>query len=915
MKTIYTICLLILALSLKAQEPDWEELGPVDTNNESKCNIGRIHNITIDPNYDGVKNRTLYACTIFGGLWKSENDGKLWKNLNTDTSLPSTSVADIAINPQNNTLFIISGSPDYGISKYSNRIGNQNPTFSTGVYRSTNNGKTWMPINSGLDLNYRNETIRKILINLKNPNQLFVATSKGIYRTNNANAENPKDVKWKLVFKGIAGKPDSQMKGLQFYPNNSSTIYASGRDVYVSYNQGETWQSFTKLSGFDIAELKPTRINIAVTPALPDAVFAYIVASKKDPTFLYKFKKNSCTKLLEKKGMYWGSTGRLGIGVSPNDSTNIFIGSVKMYHSIGNSYFKIDQNSNLHDDIHAICFTPNKKTKIFCASDGGVSINEAPNLYRKWEARNNGLGISTVWTFDASNYDDRVLAGFQDCHTKVFKDGKWKGVHNCCDGYGAEIDDFHADMMFTKRNSEDCKYDFKRNLVLSDKKYAPRDPSGRYIQRTIGFEAVNHPKTGELYFTFSEIFKRKNPPYPESMYLDKNWDLVSNITDYEPIPWYRQIVRHEIAEANPEHRYIIRHGVVDKELDKVIGKVYKTINGDDPKSYIEVKCPHKDNRKIIPSDIIIDPENENRIWLSYVSYDKNFKVYFSDDGGKTWQNADPNYTLPNLPVNCLAYQKGTNDIIYAGTDVGVYFKKGAKSDWQKYGDFPNVRVQGMKINYCADKIKVATYGRGIWQGNLLPFDKKLPEIVIKKGETEIWDTDIKRGLSNNIVVENGGSLIIKGDISMPANGYVKVKKGGLFISDGGTISNNCNQKWQGVILHAGTKFELENSAKIKNAKIGVDIISTTKTRRLRKTITVINHTSFVGCDTAVNVAKNILLNTKSCIQNSTFKADSLLNKSDTKPSSIILPKNSKIKIQNNKFINTLPAVYKDFRKK
>ncbi|PKP16118.1 MAG: hypothetical protein CVU06_15265, partial [Bacteroidetes bacterium HGW-Bacteroidetes-22] len=77
----------------------WSSLGPSNTPDNSKvttstknhAGVGQIHRLTLDPGYDGVLNKTLYAASSFGGLWKSTDDGEHWSGLNTDYQLPISS--------------------------------------------------------------------------------------------------------------------------------------------------------------------------------------------------------------------------------------------------------------------------------------------------------------------------------------------------------------------------------------------------------------------------------------------------------------------------------------------------------------------------------------------------------------------------------------------------------------------------------------------------------------------------------------------------------------------------------------------------------------------------------------------------------------------------------------------------------
>jgi hypothetical protein len=117
-------------------------------------------------------------------------------------------------------------------------------------------------------------------------------------------------------------------------------------------------------------------------------------------------------------------------------------------------------------------------------------------------------------------------------------------------------------------------------------------------------------------------------------------------------------------------------------------------------------------------DIVIDPKNADRIWVS-LSHFSNWRVGYSPDGGSTWVNVSAG--LPNMPVVALAYQKCTDDVIYAATDVGVYRWDKAAMTWKcwSYG-LPISNVTDLEINYTSGKIRASTYGRGVWESPLPP---------------------------------------------------------------------------------------------------------------------------------------------------------------------------------------------------
>lgn len=65
----------------------------------------------------------------------------------------------------------------------------------------------------------------------------------------------------------------------------------------------------------------------------------------------------------------------------------------------------------------------------------------------------------------------------------------------------------------------------------------------------------------------------------------------------------------------------------------------------------------------------------------------------------------------------LKQNQGT-EILFVGTELGVYFKQGT-DNWAKLGQgLPNVDVRDIDINYTADRLVAATFGRGLWDINI-----------------------------------------------------------------------------------------------------------------------------------------------------------------------------------------------------
>ncbi len=100
------------------------------------------------------------------------------------------------------------------------------------------------------------------------------------------------------------------------------------------------------------------------------------------------------------------------------------------------------------------------------------------------------------------------------------------------------------------------------------------------------------------------------------------------------------------------------------------------------------------------------PDDKGRLWRT-------------TDGGQTWTSlvgADPAHRLPNVAVYVVKYDPVTPTTIYAGTDLGVYFSTDDGATWNRMGDgFPMVPARDLYVARNQDFIRVATYGRGLWE--------------------------------------------------------------------------------------------------------------------------------------------------------------------------------------------------------
>jgi ligand-binding sensor domain-containing protein len=88
-------------------------------------------------------------------------------------------------------------------------------------------------------------------------------------------------------------------------------------------------------------------------------------------------------------------------------------------------------------------------------------------------------------------------------------------------------------------------------------------------------------------------------------------------------------------------------------------------------------------------------------------------IYKSTDFGKTFRSITNN--IPAGPVNVIREDPKNPEILYAGTDFGVYVSTNGGGRWEVLGsNLPSVQVSDLQISSRDGLIVISTYGRGMW---------------------------------------------------------------------------------------------------------------------------------------------------------------------------------------------------------
>lgn len=114
------------------------------------------------------------------------------------------------------------------------------------------------------------------------------------------------------------------------------------------------------------------------------------------------------------------------------------------------------------------------------------------------------------------------------------------------------------------------------------------------------------------------------------------------------------------------------------------------------------------------TSIAVSPTNPNVAYLTVGELDVP-SVFKTSDGGQSWQNIENN--LPaSLPVQSVAVNPLNDQMIYLGTDAGVFESIDGGASWRVANqNFASTSVSDLEFRPGTTELYAFTYGRGIYK--------------------------------------------------------------------------------------------------------------------------------------------------------------------------------------------------------
>jgi hypothetical protein len=175
------------------------------------------------------------------------------------------------------------------------------------------------------------------------------------------------------------------------------------------------------------------------------------------------------------------------------------------------------------------------------------------------------------------------------------------------------------------------------------------------------------------------------------------------------------------------------------------------------------------------------------------------------------------------------HKRFSNGGIFAGTDAGVFYRDNYLSAWEHLNNgLPDCRVSDIEYIDTIDVLRIATFGRGIWETDLHPctFYSNDP---LNIEEDEVWTEN--RIMDRTIHIKAPATLIIKSIIKFPTMAKIEVEPGAKLVVDGGILTNYCSSMWLGIEVWGDSTQKqssltqgcvyFQNNAMLENSRIGI----------------------------------------------------------------------------------------------
>jgi photosystem II stability/assembly factor-like uncharacterized protein len=725
---------------------------------------GRITDVAV------VESRptTMYVASASGGVWKTVNNGITWTPIFDNQ--PVASIGDVTVAPSNPNIVWVG-------------TGEANPrnsvSWGNGVYRSQDGGKSWTHV--GLRETHH---ISRIIIHPTDPNVVYVAAlgrvwgpnpERGVFKTEDGGKS------WRQVhfLDADTGCIDLAMDPADpnilyaamyrvrrdgFSGGNPAVMFGNAAGLYRTEDAGKTW---TRLA-HGLPDRPFGRCGIDVWRKDPNVVYAVIQTDRTDikttpgqparpggpvetgGIFRSTDRGQTWTKLndLCPRPFYYGQ-----IRIDPNNDQRIYVLGIELHISDdGGKNFRSFRAPGVHVDHHALWINPHDSDHLVLGNDGGLCLSYDRGA--NWQHVKN-LPLAQFYAVGVDmRRPYRIYGGLQDngswggpSATRSLEGGTladWSRILGF-DGYYCQIDPTDPDTVYAEGQYGLLRRINVRTGATVDirPRPGPGMPAYRFNWSAPILLSSHNPRL--LYYGGNFVFR--------SLDRGDHWQTISpDLTRLKPGPSGNTGHTISVLAESP-----LRPGLLWAGTDD--GKVHVTSNGGATWTDLSATIPG------LPQDRWISRIECSRFAeaTAYLAIDRHRNddrapyLFKTTDLGQSWQSLSAGLPAEG-PVHVIREDPRQRDLLYAGTEFGLFISADGGQRWQRLAGLPTVAVHDLVIHPRDRELVIATHGRGLYVMDVTPLQE----------------------LSAKVLAEDAYLFDVKPAVAFDPHGYRNLAGGGFF---------------------------------------------------------------------------------------------------------------------------------------
>ena len=663
-----------------APNVQWQWMGPGNIG-------GRLRGLVIHPTQPEI----MWAGTAGGGVWKTVNGGGTWQPMNSVLSM--LAIGCMTIDPTDpDRLYIGTGEGGF----FDTEPGSTNlaTMLGAGVFVSVDGGVTWGQIPSTSSWT---GGINRIAIDPNDPSTMLAGTTDGLFRSQD------RALSWTKV-------SNADALDVRYHPTNSNLVVAgtSAGVAMYSTNGGRSWAAATGITN-------AIRVELCYYRANPNRIYA-TVNGTNGRIRVYRSDDGGRSYGVRTQGSGVSCLGAYnnGIWVDPTNDQRLLVGATRVHRSLDGGVNLTQITNGGYYDYHTFVEHPgfnggNNRT-VFSGSDGGVhrlddvAISSTP----RWQELNNNLGINQFYGGAVNPSSGVIIGGTQDQGTLRYNGGteSWSKPAGGDGGFVAadqtDPSHFYGEYqwlsLFRSSNGGSSFSSISSGISESSPNFIapfildPNNPA-RMLAAGARLWRTNNVKSGR-----------------------PSWSAIKPALNCGPTPvspaHYRadppcNISSIAVAPGNSSAVWVgHNNGQIWKTQNGLAGSpTWTRVDGVVPDRWV--------------SRIVVDPRDEDRVYVSLMGYQPD-SIWLTEDAGGSWRSiaGSGSGALPSSPISGLAVHPRATGVLFAGSDVGMFATLDDGATWQVVpGGAINTSIEEL-VWKNSRSLLVVTHGRSMFYATL-----------------------------------------------------------------------------------------------------------------------------------------------------------------------------------------------------